>query len=237
MNPHDKGSTDVTITPRPGRKIFPGRLFKAGCFLFSLLFLLFCPLSLPAEIYTWTDENGVPHYSNIAPEVPENRLDTVKEKGRLPHHPVPDDARGFAVIKVYDGDSMKVQGYGLDLMVRLVGIDTPECGRGKVPAQPFCEKATLFLKKRADGRKVRLKTYGTGGYNRQLAEIFVDGENVNLALVRAGLAEVYQGKPAKGLDRTRYNKAESYARKKKLGIWSLGAKYISPRKWRKEHGK
>ena len=232
MNFHETACKIVAIFRRPGRKIRCGRLFKGLCFVFLLLFL---PLSLQAQIYTWTDENGVPHYSNIAPSVPENRVETAKEDGRASSYPVPEDARGFAVIKVYDGDSMKVRGYGLELMVRLVGIDTPECGRGKVPTQPYCEKAASFLKKRAAGRKVRLKTYGTGGYNRQLAEVFVDGENVNLALLRAGLAEVYQGKPAEGLDRNRYKKAEVFAEKKGLGIWSLGDDYISPRKWRRKH--
>ena len=236
MNLHEKAYKNVTIFCRTaGRKIFTGRLFKGVCFLFPLLFLLFLPPFLQAQIYTWTDENGVPHYSNIAPSVPENRLETEKEDGRISSYPVPEDARGFAVVKVYDGDSMKVRGYGLELMVRLVGIDTPECGRGDVPAQPFCEKAASFLKNRAQGRKVRLKTYGTGGYNRQLAEVFVNGENINIALLRAGLAEVYQGKPAEGLDRIRYKKAESFARKKGLGIWSLGDDYISPRKWRRKH--
>lgn len=235
MNPHDKADKSVRIFPRPGRKILTGRLFKGGGFLLPFLFFLFFPPPLPGDIYTWTDENGVLHYSNIAPEVPENRLDRVREDGEFSPYPIPDDARGFTVLKVYDGDSMKVQGYGLELMVRMVGIDTPECGRGETRAQPFCKEASVFLKKRAAGRKVRLKTYGTGGYNRQLAEVFAGGENVNLALLRAGLAEVYQGKSAEGLDRTRYKEAESYARKKKLGIWSLGAGYISPRKWRKEH--
>lgn len=222
---------------RAGRKIVAGRLIKESWFLFPLLFFLFPPPSLLADIYTWTDENGVPHYSNIAPSVPENKLETLKEDGRITPYPVPDDAKGFTVLKVYDGDSMKVQGFGLELMVRLVGIDTPECGRGKTSAQPFCEKAASFLRKRAAGRKVRLKTYGTGGYNRQLAEVFVDGENINLSLLRAGLAEVYRGKPAGDLATTRYKKAESFARKKGLGIWSLGDDYISPRKWRKEHRK
>ena len=36
--------------------------------LFSVLFIFFYPLALDADIYTWTDENGVKHYSNTAPE-------------------------------------------------------------------------------------------------------------------------------------------------------------------------
>jgi len=51
-------------------------------------------------------------------------------------------------------------------------------------------------------------------------------------MIRAGLAEVYRGKPAPGLDLDPYWKAEEEAKKAGAGMWSLGDKYISPREWR-----
>jgi micrococcal nuclease len=65
--------------------------------------------------------------------------------------------------------------------------------------------------------------------------VFVDGMNVNLEMVKAGLAEVYRGRPAKGLDNGPYQKAEAEAREARLNMWSLGDKYISPREWRRMH--
>jgi endonuclease YncB( thermonuclease family) len=58
---------------------------------------------------------------------------------------------------------------------------------------------------------------------------------VNLEMVRAGLAEVYRGRPAKGFDNEPYKEAEDATRKAGRGMWSLGDKYISPKEWRRSH--
>ena len=52
-------------------------------------------------------------------------------------------------------------------------------------------------------------------------------------MVRAGLAEVYRGKPAPGLDLEPYWKAGVEAKESEWGLWSLGDKYASPMEWRK----
>jgi len=64
----------------------------------------------------------------------------------------------------------------------------------------------------------------------------MDGKNVNLEMVQAGLAEVYRGKPASGLDMEPYWKAEGEAKAAQRGIWVLEDKYVSPREWRRMHG-
>jgi len=63
--------------------------------------------------------------------------------------------------------------------------------------------------------------------------VYVDGKNVNLEMVRAGLAEVYRGRPAKGFDNGPYQEAEDAARRAGVGVWSLGDNYISPKVWRR----
>ena len=94
----------------------------------------------------------------------------------------------------------------------------------------------IFSISRQDIKKVvDIKGYGLDQYNRILAVIFVEGRNINLEMVRAGLAEVYRGRPPKGFDSTSYVKAEAEAREAKRGMWSLGDKYISPREWRRKH--
>jgi len=47
---------------------------------------------------------------------------------------------------------------------------------------------------------VDIKSYGQDRYGRTLAVVFVDGKNVNLEMIKAGLAEVYRGPPASSLD-------------------------------------
>ena len=59
--------------------------------------------------------------------------------------------------------------------------------------------------------------------------------NVNLEMVKQGLAEVYRGRPAKGFDDGPYLKAEAGAREGQRNMWSLGDKYISPSEWRRMH--
>lgn len=59
---------------------------------------------------------------------------------------------------------------------------------------------------------------------------------MNLEMVKVGLAEVYRGKPPKGLDLKPYWDAESAAKKAGVGMWSWGDNYISPREWRRMPG-
>ncbi|MFC1895465.1 thermonuclease family protein [Thermodesulfobacteriota bacterium] len=98
--------------------------------------------------------------------------------------------------------------------------------------QPFCEKAKKHLAGLVLNRIVDVKGYGTDRYKRILGVIHVDGTNVNLEMVRSGLAEVYRGKPPKGFEIEPYKQAEAEARKAERGMWSLESKYVSPKEWR-----
>ena len=68
-----------------------------------------------------------------------------------------------------------------------------------------------------------------------IAVVYVDGLNVNLEMVKEGLAEVYKGKPAPGFDNRPYWEAEQITRNSGINMWSQGEKYISPKEWRKAH--
>jgi len=83
-------------------------------------------------------------------------------------------------------------------------------------------------------KTISLKQYGTGGYNRVLAEIFVGTTNVNLEMVRSGLAEVYRGKRPNGFDDNLYFQAEKTAKYSLKGMWIQGTTYQSPRQWRRK---
>ena len=78
-----------------------------------------------------------------------------------------------------------------------------------------------------------IKGYGLDRYNRILGVIYLDGKNINLEMVKVGLAEVYRGNPPKGLDIEPYWKAEKEAKTAMRGMWSLGNNYISPKDWRR----
>ena len=188
-------------------------------------------------IYSWTDSRGVRHYSNVAPSVSGRHVERFEED-QSRYQGLSGGARDgivFKAVRIYDGDSLKVSGAGLTLMVRLVGIDAPETGGRKHPAQPFSRQAKEAFSRMITHTTFTLKSYGTGSYNRVLAELFAGGRNVNLELLRLGVAEVYQGKMPAGLDRAAYLDAQKEARQHQRGIWSLGSRYESPRLWRKRH--
>jgi len=143
----------------------------------------------------------------------------------------------YQVSRIIDGDTIEVAKGATKLTVRLVGMDAPEASHKKhEPGQPFSQQSTKYLAKLALNRSAEVKSYGADRYGRVLGEVFVDGNNVNLEMVKAGLAEIYRGTPAQGQDLGQYWKAEEEAKRAGKGMWVLGDKYVSPREWRKTHG-
>lgn len=198
----------------------------------QILVIVFLVLSVSqanCDVYSWTDENGIRHFSNVSS--PHG-----KKTAQLPEAVSSViDKSNFLVTKVYDGDTVQVQGQELEFRIRMVAIDAPETGGSSKNGQPYSQRAKEALTQLIQGKKVRLKQYGTGGYNRVLAEIFSQDVNINLVMVRRGLAEVYRGRLPENLDFGSYEKAEADARRRRAGIWSLGQAYKSPKTWRKEN--
>lgn len=204
--------------------------------VFSIVFFLFLSSFLYGSIYFWIDENGVKHYTNIAPpldetieELEESRAVVQKLKSKENINQI------FKVLKVFDGDTIQVTGLNLIFNIRLAGIDSPETGFNGQKGQPFSQKAKQHLADLLDNKNITIKSYGLGGYNRQLAEVFSDGKNINLEMIKTGLAEVYTGKPPRNFDLQVYLKEELKARRGRKGIWIQGASYKSPKQWRKEN--
>ena len=141
------------------------------------------------------------------------------------------------VSRVVDGDTIIVKKGATKLTIRLVGIDAPEVSHAKnQPGQPFSQQSTKHLAGLVLNKTVDIKSHAPDRYGRTLGEVFLDGNNINLEMVKSGLAEVYRGTPAKGQDMEPYWKAEEEVRKSGKGMWVLGDKYVSPREWRKTHG-
>jgi micrococcal nuclease len=140
----------------------------------------------------------------------------------------------YQVIRVVDGDTIIVKKGATKLTIRLVGIDAPEVSHAKnEPGQPFSQQSTKHLTGLVLNKVVDIKSHGPDRYVRTLGEVFLDGNNINLEMVKAGLAEAYRGTPAKGQNMEPYWKAEEVARRGGKGMWVLGDKYVSPREWRR----
>ena len=148
--------------------------------------------------------------------------------------PANSSAIHLKVVRVYDGDTVRAAGQDVEIKVRLAGIDAPETSKRKhQPGQPFSDASKKFLAGLVLNKDVEIKGYDLGPNNRIIGEIFVDGKNINLEIIRDGLAEVYQGKSPDALDLEPYRKLEAQARNDGRGIWSLGSNYTSPKAWRK----
>lgn len=149
--------------------------------------------------------------------------------------PIPVSATDCKVTRVYDGDTVLCKQDSVSIKVRLVGIDAPETSKKKRdPGQPYSQQASKYLAGLVLNNSVKINEYGLDKYNRTLAELFIEGKNINIEMIKQGLAEVYRGKPPKGFNIEPYNTAEDQAKKSLKGMWSLGDKYISPGEWRRK---
>lgn len=70
-------------------------------------------------------------------------------------------------------------------------------------------------------RIVHIKGYGMDQHDRIVGVIFLEDRNINLEMVRAGLAQVCCEDIPKGLNLEPYRKAEEEARKDRRGIWAV----------------
>jgi len=91
--------------------------------LYFIFFAILAGIILSGSIYLWTDSDGIQHFSNISPPENEGAQQLSEEKFILPR------GNQFTIVKIFDGDTLQVKGFGLRVAIRLVGIDTPELGR------------------------------------------------------------------------------------------------------------
>jgi micrococcal nuclease len=151
--------------------------------------------------------------------------------------PSPSFADQFRVNRVYDGGIIKAKNGGIEIKVRLVGIDAPGISNKKrETGQRFSQRSRKHLAALILNKTVDIKGYGLDGNNRLLGVVFVNGMNVNLEMVRSGMAEVNRGKPPRGFNIAPYRHAEQEARTARRGIWSQDDKYMSPKKWQEGKG-
>ena len=127
------------------------------------------------------------------------------------------------VTRVSDGDTIWVTDASrLRHKVRLLDIDAPES------AQPFGAESTAYLKSLVGGRTVRVAGDGHDMYGRVLGVVWLDGEDVNLKMVREGMAWVYRHSA-----NAQYAAAQKEARAARRGLWAAPSP-TDPFDWRKK---
>ena len=118
------------------------------------------------------------------------------------------------VTRVIDGDTVELS---TGQSVRLTGVSAPEI------KEKFSQEGKAFLEEKLLNQEVRLeyeKGYEKDRFNRLNAYVFVGEENINVLIVREGLAKVviYE-KRRKLMYQDELLEAQDYAKKQKLNLW------------------
>jgi len=131
------------------------------------------------------------------------------------------------VISIADGDTVTIVNNKHQTKIRLAEIDTPEKN------QPYGKKAKKALSDFIFNKKVEVEVVTIDRYGRTVGKIFLDKQNINKEMVKAGHAWVYV-KYAK--DKTLFT-LEKNAKENQLGLWALPeGERIPPWQWRKHKG-
>ncbi len=140
----------------------------------------------------------------------------------------PDQAR---VVRVVDGDTIKVSLASGTESVRLIGVDTPETVHPTKAVEAFGKEASDFLKKIcAEGQDVYL-TYDWNPrdvYGRLLAYLWLKSDDgkwilANLAIVENGYGYAYVKYTFRQDYMTMFSDAQQKARENGYGLWGEAA--------------
>lgn len=113
------------------------------------------------------------------------------------------------VTRVLDGDTIEVFRNGT-ARIRIEGVDCPESG------QAFGQVARNFTRQLLFDRTVNVRPVTTDRYGRIVARVLVDGRDVSLELVTAGLAWHYTTYSSDAV----LASAEREARSAHRGLWA-----------------
>ena len=141
------------------------------------------------------------------------------------------------VIKIYDGDTIAIKGdKGKMIRVQVAYIDAPDEDEITHEKQPLYGESLKALSGMIFNKEVIIESFGKDKFGRVEGMIFLEKMNVNVEMVRRGMAEIYEPvrfKPS--TFKQEYVKqlfdAENAAKSEKLGIWGH-PDYISPYKFR-----
>ncbi len=132
------------------------------------------------------------------------------------------------VVSVADGDTITLlDGNRQQHKIRLAGIDAPEMG------QAFGKASKANLSRLIYRNQVEVEWHKTDKYKRLVGKVVIDGTDVCLEQIKAGLAWHYKKyeREQPPRDRMSYAQAETQARKARLGLWA-DKQPVAPWEWR-----
>lgn len=142
--------------------------------------------------------------------------------------PAPAKVIAGEVIRVKDGDSLML--YRPDVKrtseLRLAGIDPPEL------AQPWGLQARSALRRKVEGRAVRVELTDRDRYGRLVGRIWVGPTYVNAYMTQFGHAWAFD----RYMKDSRIRAGQDLARREKRGLWGLPPEdRLPPPTWRERN--
>jgi micrococcal nuclease len=131
------------------------------------------------------------------------------------------DAPHAKIVRIVDGDTVKMLLDGRQVTARIIGIDAPESVHPRKPVERFGKEAAGHLRQLADGQIVTVERQPGSKqdrYGRELVYLrLADGRDIGLTMIHDGYAFAYTKYPfARKED---YRQAEREARETQTGLW------------------
>ena len=130
------------------------------------------------------------------------------------------------VVRVIDGDTVKIANEQGITTVRLYGIDSPE------KSQAFGQAAKGFTSQMVDGRVVNYTAIDTDRYGRTVAIVLIGTQCLQEQLILQGYAWVYPDYCRKQFCRA-WEKLQGISAGNRVGLWASPAP-VRPWEWRKQ---
>ena len=118
--------------------------------------------------------------------------------------------KGSRRLRIWGGDNFEANEVDRLHYLVLQGVDSPK------PGQAYFKRSKKQLLKMIRGKLLDVTVVGSDDLKREIAQVFVGDLNINLEMVKAGMAW-WDGNQFEGFEA--YVEAERLARQKGIGLW------------------
>ncbi|NMH75017.1 nuclease [Bacillus sp. RO2] len=191
------------------------------CFV---LVLVLAGCSLDESSSTVTENNSPESVQELVDPRDESSAETETEIENLEDTEHEYKRTEVPLVRVIDGDTIKVKINNKEENIRFLLIDTPETNHPKMDGpQPFGPEAKKFLEEFMEGGKVEIEldVSERDHYGRILAHVYVNGLSAQEELLERGLARVAYIFPPNTRYVDSYQVIQKKAQAQGIGIWSV----------------
>lgn len=142
------------------------------------------------------------------------------------------------VFAVHDGDSFRVwiDGDSEKKWIRLWGVDCPEVASNLISVdQPYARIVADSVRLLLKGKRVLVEPLHQDKYNRTVAKVKIDGEDLTEIILRKGWGWSYIDSHMSAEESDRVKSLHLEAKSSKTGLWGYAGVKLRPATWRKTY--